>query len=198
MGWGLFLDPNAEEAEREVAWGALAERMHRPVLEELRRHIEGRRLVERLATDLCDELRDACEGLGGGEPRLRLRVAEEIRHLLHERGEEDDVGEEFDRDWASSLFLAALRDLRRSDPEAHRLILRAYDQGTEGGAPKNAEILAAKLGRPAESVLRDLEEGRTELRRLFELEIARTVADPSLESDERERLLPFAKEMFGD
>ncbi|MHC4222872.1 MAG: hypothetical protein ACYSUN_02690 [Planctomycetota bacterium] len=196
MGWGLFLDPNAEETEREEVWGALVERMHRPVVEELRRHIEGRRLVERLATDLCDELRDACDGLGAGEPRLRLRVAEEIRHVLHERGEEGDVGEEFDRDWAGSLFLAALRDLRKSHPDAHRLLLRAYDQGTEGGAPKNAEMLAAKLGRPEESILRELEESRKELRRLFEMEIALTVADPSLETDEREILLPFAREVF--
>jgi hypothetical protein len=193
----LFIDAGASEVEREEAWGALEERIRPPVLQELRRHLEGRRLVEHLADDLCTELRDACEGLGGGEPRLRERVADEVRRTILERQGEGEVGEEFDRDWAGSLFLAALHGLERSHPGAYLLLLRLYDQ-PEGGAPPNIVDLAVKLGLPPENVVRDLEEGRRVLLELFEREIADTVADPAVAAEERELLLPYAGQIFGN
>jgi hypothetical protein len=191
----LFLDGGASEEEREEAWRALEERVRRPVLQELRRHMEGRRLVERLADQVCGELRDACEGLGGGEPRLRLRVAEEVRRLLHERQAEGDVGEEFDKDWAGSLLLGALTCLKNTHPQAHQLLIRLYDRPA-GGAPLSEPALAAALGRPTDLVQQDLEEGRKLLRQLFEGEIALTVAEVSMESEERARLLPYVAGVF--
>ena len=165
----------------------LRDRIRPPVVQALRRTIEGRREAERVADEVCEAVDEAPDG---AEPRLRLRVAAALEQRA--RGA---AGEEFDKDWAGSLLLAALKALRTSQPGGHRLLVRLYDR-PEGAAPLTPEQLAQRLSLPPTEVARSLDEGRFELKSLFLREIAATVDDPALVADEVDRLMPYARAAF--
>lgn len=194
--WRLFLDADAVPDARAQAWPSLRARIRRPVLFHLRRRIEGWRLTEELADDVCERLRQDYEGRGPDAACVRLRdcLGLEVEAVCREQGVSGALDAEFERDWASSLLGAALEEFGRIHPEAHRLVLRQYDQGDR---PLTAAELAARLQQPADDVERRLAEGRAELRRLFEAEIAHTVADEACVADEVTRLLPQAQLLFG-
>ncbi|MHC4972319.1 MAG: hypothetical protein ACYTG3_08300 [Planctomycetota bacterium] len=194
--WQLFLDADAVPDSREQAWPSLRARVRRPVLFHLRRRIEGWRLTEELADDVCERLRQDYEGKGAAAERVRLRdcLAREVEAVCEEQGVNGALDAAFERDWASSLLGAALEEFGRTHPEAHRIFLRLYDQGDR---PLTAAELAARLRQPTDDVERRLAEGRAELRRLFEAEIAHTVADEACVADEVTRLLPRAQLLFG-
>ena len=184
--WKILLDAEADQDELARAWDVLHGYMRVPILLELRRHLEGRRHTEQLASDLCDSVRD-----GGEAPLLRENVAELLATAV-----EAEVGGEFDKDWAGSLLLFALKDMGRMHPRDHALLLRVYDRPA-GAEPLSSADLAKKLARSPEDMERALAEGRAELKVLFERQIAATVAGPALLADEVERLMPHVTRMFG-
>jgi hypothetical protein len=163
-------------------------RLRQPVLAELRRHMEGWRRTEALAEEICEALHDADTE---AEPRLRRAAARLIAAEL----EGEKVGREFDEDWASSLLLGALQALRTTHPRPHSLLLRTYDR-PEGSAPFSPGELAMKLARPLSEIEHDLQEGRTELLRLFKQQVVRTLADPDLADEEVALLEPYAHAAF--
>jgi hypothetical protein len=193
--WQLFLDADAVPDARAQAWPSLRARVRRPVLFHLRRRIEGWRLTEELADDVCERLRRDYEGRGPDAESVRLRdcLAHEVEAVCREHGVSGALDAEFERDWASSLLEAALEEFGRTHPKAHRLVLRLYS----GDRPLTAAELAVRLREPAEDVERRLAAGRAELRRLFETEIAHTVADEACVADEVTLLLPRARLLFG-
>ena len=194
--WQLFLDADAVPDAREQAWPSLRARVRQPVLLHLRRRIEGWRLTEELAEDVCERLQQDYEGKGPDAASARLRdcLARELEAVCEEHGVNGALDEEFERDWASSLLGAALEEFGRTHPDAYRLFLRLYDRGDR---PLTAAELAVRLRQPAGDVEHRLADGRAELRRLFELEIAHTVADEACVADEVTRLLPRAQLLFG-
>ncbi|MHC4819070.1 MAG: hypothetical protein ACYTF8_13555 [Planctomycetota bacterium] len=194
--WRLFLDADAVPDAREQAWPSLRARVRRPVLFHLRRRIEGWRLTEELADDVCERLRQDYEGKGAVADCVRLRecLAREVEAVCREQGVSGEFDAEFERDWASSLLGAALEEFGRTHPDVYRLFLRLYDRGDR---PLTPAELAARLQQPTDDVERRLAEGRAELRRLFEAEIAHTVADEACVADEVTRLLPRAQLLFG-
>jgi len=185
------------EDARTEAWRTLCSRIRRPVLFQLRRRIEGWRLTEELADDVCERLRGDYEGKGLREDAARMRACceRELRELCEERGVSTEIDQEFERDWASSLFAAALQELSRRSPDTHRLVLRLFDR-PKGGAPLSAEELARRLQLPLDEVEAGLARGRAELRRLFETEIAHTVVDKESAEAEVEQLMPQAEALF--
>lgn len=196
--WRVVLDPNASRDAREAAWRGLLARIRAPVLFQLRRRIEGWRLTEDLADEVCDEVRRRFAEHGVREDRTRLRecIEHELVAYLKERKVKGELDEEFERDWASSLFAEALLAFKRLHPDWHRLFLKAFDR-PEGEPPLGAEQLSQRLQQPVQEVARRLEKGRDELRRLFANEIGQTVADPACVDDEVARLMPRAKALFG-
>ena len=196
--WSIVLDPDAGEDTREEAWRALRKRMKHPVLFQLRRRIEGWRLTDKLAAEVLDQVRERFEGKGsGGEAALlRRNVEREIARACEERGAKGGIDEEFERDWASSLFFAALKEYGRTEPENHQIVLLLFDR-PEGVPPMTPAELAQRLQQSPEEVERRLEEGRAGLRRLFLDEIAHTVADEARVADEAAQLLPRAQPLLG-
>jgi hypothetical protein len=193
--WQLFLDADAVPDARDQAWPSLRARVRQPVLLHLRRRIEGLRRTETLADDVCERLRQDYEGKGRDSASARLRdcLGREVEAVCAEQGVSGALDEEFECDWASSLLGGALEEFGRTHPDAYRLFLRVY----EGDRPLTAAELAMRLRLPVEDVERRLTEGRAELRRLFEAEIAHTVADEACVADEVTRLLPRARVLFG-
>jgi DNA-directed RNA polymerase specialized sigma24 family protein len=194
--WQLFLDADTVPDARDQAWPSLRARVRQPVLLHLRRRIEGWRLTEELAQDVCERLRKDYEGKGQDAASARLRdcLAREVEAVCLEHDVSGALDAEFECDWASSLLGAALEEFGRTHPDAYRLFLRLYD----GERPLTAAELASKLQQPTDEVERRLAAGRAELRRLFEVEIAHTVADEACLADEVTRLLPRARLLFSD
>jgi len=192
--WQLFLDADAVSDARDQAWPSLRSRVRRPVLLHLRRRIEGWRLTEELADDVCERLRQDYEGKGNDAASVRLRhcLAREVEAVCDEQGVSGAFDAEFECDWAASLLGAALEEFGRINPDGYRLFLRLYD----GDRPLSAAELAMKLRQATDDVERRLSDGRAELRRLFEAEIAHTVADEACVADEVTRFLPRARLLF--
>ena len=192
--WRLFLDVDAVSDAREQAWPSLRSRVRQPVLRHLRRRIEGWRLTEELADDVCERLRRDYEGRGNDAASARLRhcLAREVEEVCQEQGVSGALDAEFECDWAASLLGAALEEFGRINPDAYRLFLRLYD----GDRPLTAAELAMRLRQATDDVERRLSDGRAELRRLFEVEIAHTVADEACVAEEVTRLLPRARLLF--
>jgi len=195
--WAIFLDSEASPDAREEAWRALRLRILKPVLFQLRRRIEGWRKTEELAEEVCERVRERFEGTGAGAEAacLRAGVAAELARFLEEQGKASALDAEFERDWAASLFAAALQEFGRQDPEAQRVMLRLFDR-PEGVPPMTALELARRLGRPPAEIERLVDEGRRELRELFEKEIGQTAADPRAATEETRALLPRARALF--
>ena len=194
----MFLDDRAAQDERDAAWEQLCGIMRQPVLLQIRRLMEGWRRTEQLTDKFCEQLRTEFDGRGLAIPRFRLLVLEELHRFLTENHIEDpEIGEEFDKDWAARLLHTALRTLRRIDPTAHGLLMRAYDR-PEGTDPWPARELARRLEVDPDEVQAALGAGVGELNRLFSEEIARTVADRDLLPAERNHLGRFTGSMFPD
>lgn len=193
--WKLIVDPAVEQDARNEAWRSLRGQIRRPILFQLRRRIEGWRHTEELADDICALVRARYEGAGDDAPRLRDCLARELSTFFEECGKDSRLDEdEFDRDWATSLFASALEELRRSAPDAHMLLLRAYERPE---APLSAAQIAQKLELPILEVARRMETGREELRTLFEREIGHTVSRSEAARAEVQRLLPRAEALLG-
>jgi len=190
-----MIDPAVEQDVRDEAWRSLRERIRRPILFQLRRRIEGWRHTEELADDVCALVRARYEGAGDAAPCLRECAVRELSAFFEECGKESRLDEEeFDRDWATSLFASALDELRRSAPDAHLLFLRAYERPE---APLSAAEVAQRLELPIMEVARRMETGREELRALFEREIGHTVSRASAVEAEVRRFLPRAEALLG-
>jgi len=186
--WRLVLDPRSGADARKEAWRALKERVRPPVLFQMRRRVDGWRHTEDLADLVLEDVYEQHAG-GGGGASLRACVEERIDAVLRDEGARPGVDAEFERDWASSLFHAALKEFGRAHPEGHQLLLRMYDR-PEGARPLRPAEVANRLQLPEEEVEDVVEDGRDELRRLFEDEIRHTTPDGA--SEEIERLLPRA------
>lgn len=187
QGWSCVLDPAIPHPEREEAWDELCVRARRPMIAYLRRCLSGFREPERIAAELLEELQIEHEGSGGGDLRLRSVVAA----ALERRGYGIPIDEEFDRDWTSSLLLAALEDMKGSLPRTYALLVRLYDQ-PEG----DEEKLAAKLEEPFEEIHDQLVEGRAELQQRFMEEVRNTVPDRELAAAEAAHLLLYTRNLF--
>ena len=175
--------------DREEAWDDLSVRVRRPVVAYLRRCLDGFREPERVASDLMDELQIDFEGAGESELRLRACVAS----ALAKRGYEPTVDDEFDRDWASSLLLSALQEMKGTLPRTYALLLRLYDE------PEMDEVrLAAKLEEPVEDVHDQLVEGRAELQQRFLHEVRNTVPTADMAPAEAAHLLVHTRNLFAD
>ena len=194
--WELILDPGADPDAREAAWEALTERIRPAILFQLRRRIRGWRETEELADLVLERLLERFEGKGptAESARLRLCAEREVERLCMERHAPVGIDPEFDRDWSRSLFGAALEELGRVRPETRRILLRIYDR-PEGSPPLTVAELASKLERSEDEIERALSDAREALRRLFEAEIAGTVAGGGV-GDEVEHLAPQAHALF--
>ncbi|MHC4450786.1 MAG: hypothetical protein ACYS0E_11735 [Planctomycetota bacterium] len=187
QGWSCVLNPAVPHPVREEAWDELCVRARRPMIAYLRRCLNGFREPERIAAELLEELQIEHEGSGEGDLRLRSVVSA----ALERRGYGIPLDEEFDRDWTSSLLLAALEDMKGSLPRTYALLVRLYDQ-PDG----DEEKLAAKLEEPFEEIHDQLVEGRAELQQRFMEEVRNTVPDRELAAAEAAHLLLYTRNLF--
>jgi len=168
---------------------AAALRLKQPVVAELRRSMDGWRKTDLLADRIWVDLVD-CDP--ADDPRLRVHTARLIAAAVPG---EAPPGAAFDQDWAAMLLHDALDALRRTRPRPHSLLLRTYDR-PEGSPPFTPSQLAGRLEQPESEVSKDLAEARAELKRIFETEVAATLADDSMLAEEIALLEPYAARAF--
>ena len=184
--WSQVLDAALSHGEREEAWDELAGIVRAPVREHWRRELGGFRAAERASDETLEAVFVEHAG-SGGDLRLRVCVAAELKR----RAPESFLDEEFDRDWASALLLAALREMRATLPRTYALLVMLYD---DPGA--NEEALARKLEEPVEEVHDQLVEGRAELQQRFLDAVRATVPAPDGATAEAAHLLVHTRALF--